>query len=252
MSTRSSTANAGQAGRHGRPRSYAWVLVLLVMAWTGVPGAARADAIILQNGDAIDGSIVDATRNTVIVRRAMDGMRQMPIRDIAEIRLDLGGGEQIAGQLLGWVDGVHEVRFGGDIVRVSAGRILTRERRDQRTTPPPRPPRPLAPRPREEPMVKVAGPAASAPEAPRAELDRSQAATTEVAPASKRAAVVGATSIASANKPPAVAAPTPVRIAVTPRALAPVEDPVAAAAIAGVVPAKVSKAAVAPAAVIKP
>jgi RNase P/RNase MRP subunit p29 len=134
MSSRSNTANAGESGIQGRPpRSCAAALVILLMAWTGAPGAARADAIVPQNGESVDGAIVDATRNTVIVRRAMGEMRQKPIQEIAEVRLDLIQGEQIAGQLLRWVDGVHEVRSNGDIVRVSAGRILTRERQPRRS-----------------------------------------------------------------------------------------------------------------------
>jgi RNase P/RNase MRP subunit p29 len=242
MSDRSNTANAGQAGIQGHhARSCAAALVVLLLAWTGAPGAARADAIVLQDGESIDGAIVDATRNTVIVRRAMGGMRQMPLQDIAEVRLDLTQGGQIAGQLLRWVDGVHEIRSGGDIVRVSAGRILTRERRDQATMPPRLAPRPLAPQPGEMPTVKAAGPAATAPEAARA-LPSVQAAVAEVVLARIRAGF-SATGIPRAQTSPAVAAPTPVgsaRIAAAPRAVAPIGGPGAAVSIAGATTAKAS------------
>ena len=187
MSNRSSIANVAKARRPRRgARSCVWALAILAMTWTGVPETARADAIVLRTGESIDGSIVDATRNTVIIRRAIGGMRQMRIQDIAEVRLDLAQGERIAGQLLGWADGVHEVRSGGEIVRIGAGRILTRERRDDATTTPPGlPPRPLAPRLGKVPTVQAAAAAAPAPEVERAKLTRAAAA--EAPPATDRA-----------------------------------------------------------------
>ena len=81
------------------------------MTCTGAPGGARADALVLTNGEVIEGAIVDATRNTVIVRRAIGGMRQMRIQDVAEVRI-LVQGEAIAGQLLAWADGVHQIGIG--------------------------------------------------------------------------------------------------------------------------------------------
>ena len=100
----------------------------MLISWIAIPGDLRADQIVLKSGESIEGSIVDATRNTVIVRRAIGGMRQMPIEDIEEVRIDLVQGAPIAGRILSWVDGVHEVRSGGEVVRIEAGRILSRER----------------------------------------------------------------------------------------------------------------------------
>lgn len=67
-------------------------MLILTMLWSLAPGAVHADTLLLQNGESIEGSIVDATRNSVVVRRAIGGMRQMRIRDIAEVRIDLAGG----------------------------------------------------------------------------------------------------------------------------------------------------------------
>ena len=64
----------------------------------------------MKSGEPIDGSIVQATRNTLIIRRAIGGMHQMPIQGIEEVRIDLAQGEQISGQLLGWADGVYQIR----------------------------------------------------------------------------------------------------------------------------------------------
>jgi hypothetical protein len=79
--------------------------------------------------------------------------------------------------------------------------------------------------------------------------------TAEVALARNPAAVVSATSIPSAKKSPAVAAPTPVGrtgTAAARGAVVSAVDPVAAADITDVTPARVSKAALAPAAVAAP
>jgi Calx-beta domain len=256
MSNRSQTANAGQPDIYGRRPHFCAGALVLAMAWGGVPGAACADAIFLQNGESIDGSIVDATRNTVIVRRAMGGMRQMPIQDIAGVRLDLAEGEPITGQFLRWVEGVHEVRSGGDLVRISAGRILTRERHDPATTPPPSLlPRPLLPQPGEEPAFRAAGPTTTAPEDAPAEFTRAQAVAAEVAPAKDPAAVASAANISGAEDSPAVAAPTPVgptRTAAAPGGVARIVNPVAEGGIADIIPAEVSAATATPAAVAVP
>ena len=75
----------------------------------------------------VEGSIIEATRNTVIVQRTIGGMRQMPIQDIEEVRFDLAQGQQFAGEFLGWADGVYEVRSGDEIIRISESGILSRE-----------------------------------------------------------------------------------------------------------------------------
>ena len=79
----------------------------LVVTWTGASITARADTIVLKSGEVVEGSLVQATRNTLIVRRAIGGMHQMPLQDIAEVRIDRAQGERISGQLLSWADGVY-------------------------------------------------------------------------------------------------------------------------------------------------
>jgi hypothetical protein len=107
-------------------RARAGALALLVALWPGASGAARADSFFLRSGEPIDGSIVQATRNTLIIRRGIGGMHQTSIRDIEEVRIDLAQGEQISGQLLGWAEGVYRIRLGGEEVRIGEGRILSR------------------------------------------------------------------------------------------------------------------------------
>ena len=106
-------------------------LTALLATWVVAPGDARAERIVLKSGEVVEGSIIDATRNTVIVQRSIGGMRQMPIQDIGEVQFDLAQGQQIAGQFLGWADGVYEIGSGDEVVRVSEGGVVGREPRQQ-------------------------------------------------------------------------------------------------------------------------
>ena len=198
-------ATSGAARRRGcRPGLAAPVLALLVMTWTGAPGDVRADTIVLKSGEVLEGSIIDATRNTVIVQRAVGGMRQMPIRDIAEVRLELARGQRVAGQLLGWADGVYQVRSGGQVMRIAEGDILSPEAGEEATGQPPRdlPPRPIGP----QTVRMAAAPAASAPEgtaADRAASVREQVAAQRPAGEPRTQAAGEEQSAAAAEEPDA-------------------------------------------------
>jgi RNase P/RNase MRP subunit p29 len=126
-----------RARRVGPP---AWALAIVVSAWAGVADAVLADTFVLRSGEPIEGAIVEATRNTLVIRRAIGGMHQMSIRGIEEVRIDLAQGERISGQLLGWAEGVYQIRSGGEVIRIGEGRILSRgplETEPSRTPPPP-------------------------------------------------------------------------------------------------------------------
>ena len=126
MSNRPQAAN-GSVGRGLRRLGLgASALATLLI---GASLEARADTIRLKSGEEIEGSIIDATRNTVIVRRSIGGMRQMRIDDIDEVRIDLARGEEISGQFLGWADGAYQLRSGGEEVWVSEGVVSRRESR---------------------------------------------------------------------------------------------------------------------------
>jgi Calx-beta domain len=139
MSNRSKAAGAGAPGRRRLESSVATVLAAFLLTSTVVvvSGDARAEDIVLKSGEVVEGSIIEATRNTVIVQRSIGGMRQMPIQDIAEVRFDLAQGLRFAGELLGWADGVYEVRSGDQIIRVSESGILSREPSQQAARLPP-------------------------------------------------------------------------------------------------------------------
>ena len=100
MSNRSKAAGAGAPGRHRRLGRMVSALAASLMTWALASGDARAERIVLKSGEVIEGSIIDATRNTVIIRPSIGGMRQMRLQDIEEVRFDLAQGQEIAGQFL--------------------------------------------------------------------------------------------------------------------------------------------------------
>jgi RNase P/RNase MRP subunit p29 len=196
------------------------VLAILPIAWIVVAGELRADVIVLNNGEQVEGSIVDATRNTVVVRRAIGGMRQMPIADIAEVRIDLAQGAPIAGRIVSWADGVHEVRSGGEVVRIREGRILSREPVQQASgqepggararveAPRTAAPAPEAPAARDLPAASAAGPKTAVEESAAAEPPAAEIPAEE--PAARRAAAGGARErTGTADTPEGTAAAAP-------------------------------------------
>ena len=153
-------------------------LTILVIISTDASVDVRADTILLKSGEEIEGSIIDATRNTVIIRRSIGGMRQMRIQDIDEVRIDLAQGEQISGPFLSWADGVYQLRSGGQVIRISEGAILSREPREQATRLLPREP---SPRPEEQPTAGTsAAQAASPAEEPAAPIAEGESQTVAV------------------------------------------------------------------------
>lgn len=158
MSNRSKAGGAGAPGR-GSGGVAAVLPALLLAAAVVVPsGDVRAERFVLKSGEVVDGSIIETTRNTVIIARSIGGMRQLPIQEIGEVRFDLARGQQVVGQFLGWADGVYEMRSGDEIVRVSESGILSREPGQQTA-------RILATRPRgQQQSTAAATPGAAAPE----------------------------------------------------------------------------------------
>ena len=158
MSNRSKPGGAGAPGR-GSGGLAAVLPALLLAAAVVVPsGDVRAERFVLKSGEVVDGSIIETTRNTVIIARSIGGMRQLPIQEIGEVRFDLARGQQVVGQFLGWADGVYEMRSGDEIVRVSESGILSREPGQQTA-------RILATRPRgQQQSAAAAAPSTAAPE----------------------------------------------------------------------------------------
>jgi Calx-beta domain len=181
MSNREAGPAAAARGRAWRPGHAGAALALLLAGFTGAPGEVRADTFVLKGGEVVDGAIVDATRNTVVIRRTIGGMRQARLADIEEVRLELAQGQAISGQFLGWADGVYQVRSGNQTLRIAEGDILSREPGGQATARPAQAAQPA--RPAGERSVRMAAAPAAPAENPAAEAPSGRAEETSARPA---------------------------------------------------------------------
>ena len=105
----------------------AWVLGIVVASLLP-PQGADAATLVLGNGQELEGTVVDATRNTIVVRPDLGGMRQIGLTEIREVRVEVDGGRPVIGRLISWADGVYEIQAGNELVWVSGdGRMLGAE-----------------------------------------------------------------------------------------------------------------------------
>ncbi len=85
---------------------------------------ALGDEILLHGGGKLEGSIVEATGNILVIRRPAGGVQQVVRRLVAGISVPLEDGSAISGELVSWDDGTHRIRTGDGVVGIRAGQIL--------------------------------------------------------------------------------------------------------------------------------
>ena len=111
------------------------LLVLAAVAgWLLAPPAGAA-SFVLAGGETVEGAIVDASRNTVVIRRADGGMRQIPVGRLQRVRITTAEGQTLTGAFRGWRDGRTAVEVGSELIWVD---------QDQRVEPTPSAQRALA------------------------------------------------------------------------------------------------------------
>lgn len=86
---------------------------------------ARAVTFVLDDGETIEGAIVAATRNTITIRRSIGGIRQIPRRELREVRLDTAAAS-VRGRLVGWRDGRLGLAAGSEVIWIENDRIVER------------------------------------------------------------------------------------------------------------------------------
>ncbi len=87
---------------------------------------AQAETFVLAGGETIEGAIVDASRNTLVIRRAEGGMRQIPIHRLQRIRVTTAEGQTLTGSFHGWQDGRTAIEVGSDVVWVEQDQVVER------------------------------------------------------------------------------------------------------------------------------
>jgi hypothetical protein len=99
-------------------------LVLALVSSAAALREAAADLFTLENGEQLEGTIVHATRNTIIIRRDIGGIRQVRAEDLTEVAITASDGGLLVGQLLGWADGVYELSSNDRVLRVQDGAVI--------------------------------------------------------------------------------------------------------------------------------
>ncbi|MGI9492930.1 MAG: Calx-beta domain-containing protein [Geminicoccaceae bacterium] len=82
-----------------------------------------ADSFYLTTGDVVEGEIIQATRNTVVIRSG-GSVRPAGISLIERVVLKLADGSELNGDFVGWEDGVYELRSADLLMKVRDGQIL--------------------------------------------------------------------------------------------------------------------------------
>lgn len=86
--------------------------------------AAIGDEILLHGGGKLEGRIVEATDNIVVIHRPSGGVQQIARRRVAGITVALEDGSAVSGELAGWQQGTHQILTTDGIVRIQAGQIV--------------------------------------------------------------------------------------------------------------------------------
>jgi len=94
--------------------------LLMLMA-----SASLAEVFVLRSGEEVSGAIVHATRNTIVVQRAIGGTRQTSRAEIRAVRIATSLGANVVGSLLAWSDGVYVIQSDDKVIEVQDGQILS-------------------------------------------------------------------------------------------------------------------------------
>ena len=117
---------------------------LAIACWLGLTPALGA-TFVLDDGSRVAGTIVQATRNTVTIRPAIGGLRQVPVGRLERVDVTTADGQTLLGRYRGWVDGRSMIAVGAEMLSLENDRVVERR-----------------------PLTTPAMAAASAPDAPAA------------------------------------------------------------------------------------
>jgi len=167
-------------------------LAALVFAgWFGVAPALGV-TFRLESGETIEGAVIAATRNTVTIRPAVGGLRQIPVGRIERLEITTADGQRLRGRYHGWRDGRAGIEVGAEVLWLENDRVVVRA--------------PLA-----TPALAEDGPPAPAEPARASAVTRSASEPAATLPAREPAATESARASAETGPATAPAAPQPAR-----------------------------------------
>ena len=181
-------------------RGFGFAAALVCAGWLSV-APALAVTFLLESGETVEGAIIHATRNTVTIRPAVGGMRQIPVGRLERLEMTTADGQRLRGRYHGWLDGRCGIEVGAELLWLENDRVVARAPLAPPVLAhngPPAPAEPASPSAVAEPASE---PAATGPASPSAAIEPTTAsAMTEPAGESAETGPVSAyAAIESAN-----------------------------------------------------
>ncbi len=99
-------------------------LIALAAAFCLLSSGASAATFLLKNGERFEGEVIHATRNTLMVREAIGRIRQLSHGDVQSVEITTADGRVVSGALLGWRDGVYDIRSEGQQTTVEGQTVV--------------------------------------------------------------------------------------------------------------------------------
>ena len=99
--------------------------VFTAILMTGGVQPALAERFILADGEVIDGTIIQATKSSIAIKRAIGSLQLVRLKRIEEVQVDRPNKSPLAGRLISWTDGVYVLDVGDKIVEVRDGVVLS-------------------------------------------------------------------------------------------------------------------------------
>lgn len=105
---------AGRFWTGSRPLSRSsWLrFICLTAAICLFATTTSAATFFLKTGERLEGEVIHATRNTLMIRETIGAIRQLAIDEVQSVELTTPDGSIVSGALLGWQDGVYEIEAG--------------------------------------------------------------------------------------------------------------------------------------------
>lgn len=101
-------------------------LISSILCYASFSGNLGAQTFVLADDTTIEGTITKATNNTIIIMEEAGMILPLSLTDIKEVRIPASQSDQtLSGQLIGWENGVFELRTPNYVLRVAEGRILS-------------------------------------------------------------------------------------------------------------------------------
>lgn len=98
---------------------------LAIACWLGLTPALAA-TFVLDDGSRVAGTIVQATRNTVTIRPAVGGLRQIPVGRLERVEVTTADGQTLLGRYRGWADGRSMIAVGAEMLSLENDRVVER------------------------------------------------------------------------------------------------------------------------------